>query len=81
MKHHPNIMKYHVNLMKYHYSLPRDRRVELGTQGVTTFLNDIFLGAGCRTVNMSGCQQKVDTLCVPNSTRRSRVTQSCGGIT
>ena len=42
MKYHPNIIKYHVNIMKYHHFLTRDRRVELGTQRVTTFLLTCF---------------------------------------
>ena len=42
MEYHPNIMKYHPNIMKYHHCLTRDRRVELETQRVATFLLTFF---------------------------------------
>ena len=46
VKYHPNIVKYHVNIVKYHHCLTPDRRVELGTQRVATFLLFFFLKSG-----------------------------------
>jgi len=42
MEYHPNIVKYHVHIIKYRHCVTCDRRVDLGTQRVTTFLLILF---------------------------------------
>jgi hypothetical protein len=43
IKYHVNIVEYHVNVVRYHHCLTPDRRVELGTQRLTSFLLTSFL--------------------------------------